>query len=96
MTEREAFEEFCRLHCSTGAPTVSLDYIRGRYSVAIKRGMRVEYCGSDNIRRRGRVCGAAGPYISVRLDDERRSRRFHPTDPYLIYLPGAADNGEVG
>lgn len=68
---------------------MSLGYIRRCYAVTITRGMRVEYCGADNIRRPGRVCGAANQYVSVRLDGERRSRRVHPTDPYLIYLPSA-------
>lgn len=75
---------------------MSMDYIRRTYAVAIKRGMRVEYCGRDNIRRPGRVCGSSDQYISVRLDGERRSRRVHPADPYLIFLPASSKRTDGG
>ena len=76
---------------------MSIQEIRKGYGLNIKRGMRTEYCGHDNIRRPGRVCGASGPYVSIRLDGERKSRRYHPKDPHLVYLPGqrTTDEGSV-
>lgn len=68
---------------------MSLDYIRNYYSVPAKRGMRVEYCGDDNVRRRGTITGASYAYVRIRLDGEKFSKPYHPKDDYLIYLTGA-------
>jgi hypothetical protein len=67
---------------------VSLDYIRNYYGVPAKRGMRVEYCGHDNVRRKGTVTGASYAHVRVRLDGEKISKPYHPKDDYLIYLTG--------
>lgn len=78
---------------------MSLDYIRRYYGVPAWRGMRVEYCGSDNVRRKGVVTGASHAYVRIRLDGEKHSRPYHPQDDYLIYLTGcprrAAGNGDA-
>jgi hypothetical protein len=60
---------------------VSLAYIRQAYTVPAVRGAVVEYKG-----KRGRLCGAAGARLSIRLDGERRSRRYHPHDENLKWV----------
>lgn len=67
---------------------MSMQYIRDAYGVPAKRGMKVEYCGRDNIRRRGRITSASH-YVHVRFEGKRTSVRIHPTDDYLIYLSNA-------
>lgn len=74
---------------------MSLAYIRETYGVPARRGMVVEYCGDDNIRKRGVICGASGPHVSIRLDGEKFSKPYHPKDDYLIYLPGATHREDV-
>jgi hypothetical protein len=54
---------------------MSMEYIRKFYSVTYKRGDRVKTMNGDI----GRVTGACH-YARVRLDGEKRVRRFHPTD----------------
>lgn len=50
-------------------------YIRSHYLVPARRGGRVRvYDG-----REGRITGARGCYLMVRLDGERRSLSYHPT-----------------
>lgn len=51
------------------------DYIRDYYHVPAKRGARVEYKGKS-----GTVTGTHGPHIRVRLDGDKRSNVYHPTD----------------
>ena len=70
---------------------MSLAYVRNTYGVPAKRGMRVEYCGQDNVRRRG-VITSASHHVRVRLDGEKHSRPYHPQDDYLIYLPGCPNS----
>ncbi|MBB3665963.1 hypothetical protein FB384_004922 [Prauserella sediminis] len=54
---------------------MSLDYIRRHYGVPAKRGGRIR----DYQGRSGVITGAADASLTVRLDGERRSVRYHPT-----------------
>ena len=51
-----------------------MDYIRLVYGVPAKRGKRVKYCNTFGI-----ITGADGGYLRIRLDGEKRSKRYHPT-----------------
>ena len=69
---------------------MSLQYIRDFYSLPnLRRGTRVEYCGRDNMRKRGTVTSASN-HVFIRLDGEKHSRPYHPRDEYLIYLWGTS------
>ena len=52
----------------------SLDYVRRKYRVPARRGMRVTVDGKSGVI----TCGD-GQYLRVRLDGEKRSGRWHPT-----------------
>lgn len=52
-----------------------MDYIRLRYGVPAKRGGEVLY-GS---KMHGVITGAEDGYLKIRLDGEKRSKRYHPT-----------------
>ena len=69
---------------------MTMEYIRQMYQVPAKRGRIVEYTGGDNVRRRGYIVGSAGAHLRIRLDGEKLTRLYHPTDDYLVYLPGAS------
>lgn len=60
---------------------MSLAYIREAYTVPAVRGAVIEYKG-----KRGRLCGASGALLSIRLDGDRRSRRYHPHDENLKWI----------
>lgn len=49
-------------------------YVRERYGVPAKRGMRVIADGKPGV-----ITSSAGNYIRVRLDDEKHSGYWHPT-----------------
>lgn len=51
-----------------------MDWIRLRYSIPAKRGMKIKYGG-----RPGVITGSDGGYLLIRLDGERRPARYHPT-----------------
>lgn len=53
---------------------LSFDYVRQRYGVPAKRGMRVTVDGKP-----GRITSGAGHYIRVRFDGETFSSFCHPT-----------------
>ena len=57
-------------------------YVKARYRVPVKRGVRVRVFDG----REGRVTSGAGNYIRVRLDGEKRSGYWHPTWE-MHYLP---------
>lgn len=60
--------------------------IRDTHGVPAKRGARVEYHGGlDPVT--GTVTSADGQYLRVRLDGEKRSRRFHPAWK-LLFIDG--------
>ena len=65
---------------------MSFDYVRKTYGVPAARGVRVLYG-----ERRG-VITSATHYVHVRLDGEKFSRPYHPTD--LRYLPVASQSQE--
>lgn len=51
-----------------------MSYIRTIYNVPAKRGGMVKYRGLL-----GKITGASGPYLLIRLHGEKRSGRYHPT-----------------
>ena len=53
----------------------SLEYIRNRYGVPARVGKHVEYQG-----KRGVVTGGVNAYVKVRLEEEKHSRPYHPSD----------------
>jgi len=58
----------------------SIEYIRKYYNVPAKLNGRVRYKGKE-----GRITGATGAYLKVKLDGEKKSWCYHPTDK-LEYL----------
>ena len=50
-----------------------MEYIRRTYGVPAKRGGRVDYRG-----QKGTITGSDGAYLLIRLDGEKRSKRYHP------------------
>lgn len=52
----------------------SFDYVRERYGVPAKRGMRVIADGKP-----GRITSGAGHYIRVLIDGDKHSSYWHPT-----------------
>ena len=51
-----------------------MEYIRLKYGVPAKRGARVKYGDAH-----GTITGADGGYLLIKLDGEKRSKRYHPT-----------------
>ena len=66
---------------------MSMAYIRDRYWVPAKRGMRVEYHGDFKERQEGVITGSREVRLRVRFYGEKKSKLFHPHNPYLIYKP---------
>lgn len=52
-----------------------MEYIRKMYGVPAKRGALIEYNG-----KKGVVTGTSGPHIMARLEGEKFSKVYHPTD----------------
>ena len=52
----------------------SFAYVRQRYGVPAKRGMRVTADGKP-----GRITSGAGHYIRVLIDGDKHSSLWHPT-----------------
>lgn len=52
----------------------SLNYVRSRYGVPAKRGMRVTCDGLEGI-----IVGGQGNYLRVRIDGEKHLSTWHPT-----------------
>ena len=63
---------------------MSLEYIREYYGVPAKRGEPVAYRGTPGV-----VTGASGPHVNVRLDGQKHSLPYHPTD---LEWPNLNDN----
>lgn len=57
---------------------MSLAYIRKTYAVPAKRGGRVEYTAC-RVPQFGTITGASGAHLNIRIDGDKRARRFHPT-----------------
>lgn len=51
------------------------DYIKDYYGVPAKRGAKIEYNGKP-----GTVTGTHGPHVKVRLEGQKHSNCYHPTD----------------
>lgn len=52
----------------------SLDYVKNKYGVPVKRGQRVK----DEAGRSGVVTCGDGAHVRVRLDGEKHSGSYHP------------------
>lgn len=63
---------------------MSMQWIRDYYKVPARIGGRVTYLGQP-----GQIVCAAGQYLRIRLDGEKRSRIFHPVWE-IAYLPEPA------
>jgi ribosomal protein L21E len=50
----------------------SLEYIRKYFGVPAKMGTRVKYEGKT-----GRITGATGEYIKIKMDGEKKSYCYH-------------------
>lgn len=61
---------------------MSMSRIREFYGVSARRGRRIVYNGGFNPHG-GVITGSDGLRLRIRLDGEKRSRRFHPT--YCLY-----------
>lgn len=57
-----------------------LKYHRDSYGVPAQKGGRVTYRGEP-----GKIMGASGPHVDVKLDSGRRFP-VHPTDDDLVYV----------
>lgn len=69
---------------------MSMAWVRKRYNVPARRGMRVRYtgCGKNEL---GTIRSASGGHLNIQLDGIRHTMPFHPTWE-LEYLPtGAGD-----
>ncbi len=50
-----------------------MGYIRKAYGVLARRGLRVIAIGKPGV-----ITGSRGAYLRIKLDGERRSRKYHP------------------
>lgn len=57
---------------------MSLSYIRKVYGVPAKRGGRVRYTGGIHPSE-GRILGADGPHLRIRMDGSLTVLKYHPT-----------------
>lgn len=73
---------------------MTMAYIRNAYRVPAKRGGRVEYSGDKAAPRLGKIIGADGARLKIRMDGQRVAGRYHPTWE-LRYLdaPSSAATG---
>ncbi|MFP3187241.1 MAG: hypothetical protein RXR20_27320 [Paraburkholderia sp.] len=62
---------------------MSFDYIKSYYGVDPKRGQRVTAFGKPGV-----ITGADGQYVNIRLDGQKHSNPYHPTDG-IDYAPEA-------
>lgn len=51
-----------------------MNYIRRLYGVPAKRGGQIRYKG-----KLGLITGSVDGHLRIRLDGEKKSRRYHPT-----------------
>lgn len=52
-----------------------MDYIRDYYGVPAKKGGRVKAYGKPGV-----ITGARGPHLRIKLDGEKYSASYHPTE----------------
>jgi hypothetical protein len=69
----------------------AIAWIRTNYQVPAKVRGRVLYTGSPEPIF-GTITAAVGNYLRIRLDGEKRSGFYHPTN-CIEYLPNATDHG---
>lgn len=67
---------------------MSLEYIRNHYGVKAMKGGRVNAYGKPGV-----ITGASGPHLLIKLDGEKHSNPYHPTDG-IEYL-AVADSVEL-
>jgi hypothetical protein len=60
---------------------MSLEYIREYYKVPAFKGHKISYRGKPGV-----IIGASGPHVKIRLDGEKSSGAYHPTDDDLTYV----------
>lgn len=53
---------------------MGMKYIRDQYGVPAKKGRRVKFKGKPGI-----IVGSHGPYLRIKLDEEKKSAVYHPT-----------------
>lgn len=62
---------------------MGMQYIRNTYGVPAKRGGRVRYAPPNRESREGRIIGADGPYLRIKLDPRpgivQHTTTHHPT-----------------
>jgi hypothetical protein len=58
---------------------MSMAYIRKAYGVPAKRGQRVRYAPDGCKPREGVIVGSCGARLRIRIGDDKRAGRFHPT-----------------
>ncbi|HGP4248533.1 TPA: hypothetical protein ACQT19_005347 [Pseudomonas aeruginosa] len=56
---------------------MSMEFIRKAYAVPCKRGGQVIYRGRGT-EERGTITSAKGAHLMIKLDGERKPRKFHP------------------
>ena len=68
----------------THAPkTDPLQYVRDYYGVPAYKGMRVSVYGKEGV-----ITGGDGSYICVRVDGQKHSGNYHPTDGVVYKVEG--------
>ena len=60
---------------------MGFDYIRDYYGVPARRGEPVKYKGNHGV-----VTGTSGAYVKVRLEGQKHSNPYHPTDLEWVNL----------
>ena len=71
---------------------MSMAWIQKNYRVPAKRGVRIEYTGGWNDKRKstfGTIRSAIGGRLRIQIDGEKHTSIFHPTWK-ITYLDGVA------
>lgn len=58
---------------------MSLEYIRKTYGVPARRGQRVRYAPEGCKPREGVIVGSRGAHLRIRIGEDKRPGRYHPT-----------------
>lgn len=68
---------------------MGFEYIRAHYGVPIKRGMGVKAYGSY-----GRIVGARGAYLRIRIDGQKIIENYHPVDG-IEYIDEVKNDNQI-
>jgi hypothetical protein len=63
----------------------ALQYVRDYYQVPAYKGVRVNVYGKSGV-----IVGGDGPYICVKVDGEKRTGNYHPTDGVTYQIEGVS------